>query len=251
DIVGRWTGNGTWSRTNAFSFSGDYSLTDSEGGDYTNDTARWITSSYGADLTGRQGCRINYAIKGKVLDGDLFASGSIDDLGTDRFERAESLDTHGQWETWSDGISVIDGDPNAHALFEVWSDTAGTADGVYIDDVRFVCRSSDYDAETYYFNEGTSMATPHVSGIAALVRSAVPNATAVQVAQAVREGAVALPSLSGKTVTGGRADAPRAIAAARRLVQAPPPAPPPPAPPAPPTGPGNPDAGDRTPPTAR
>ena len=101
----------------------------------------------------------------------------------------------------------------------------GVADGVYIDDVRFVCRSSDYDAESYYFNEGTSMATPHVSGIAALVRSAVPNATAVQVAQAVREGAVALPSLSGKTVTGGRADAPATIAAARRLVQTPPPAP--------------------------
>ena len=154
DIVGRWIGNGTWSRTNAFALSGAYSLTDSEGGDYTNDTTRWITSSYGADLTGRQGCRINYAIRGKVLDGDLFASGSIDDWGTDRFERAESLDTHGQWETWSDGISVIDGDPDAHALFELWTDTAGVADGVYVDDVRFVCRSSDYDAETLLLQRG-------------------------------------------------------------------------------------------------
>ena len=246
DIAGRWFGNGTWSRTNVFAFSGAYSLTDSEGGDYTNDTTRWIASSYGADLTGRQGCRINYALRGKVLDGDLFASGSIDQSGTDRVSRAESLDTHGQWETFSDGISVIDGDPNAHALFEVWSDPAGTADGVYVDDVRFVCRSSDYDAETYYFNYGTSMATPHVSGIGALVRAAVPEASAAQVAEAVREGAVPLPSLAGKTVTGGRADAPATIAAARRLVGTPPPPPPPP-----PTGPGNPNAGDRTPPRAQ
>ena len=60
------------------------------------------------------------------------------------------------------------------------------------------------------------MATPHVSGVAALVRSAVPGATAAEVAQAVR-GRRAAPSLAGKTVTGGRADAPGAIAAARRL----------------------------------
>jgi hypothetical protein len=114
------------------------------GGDYTNDTTRWITSSYGADLTGRQVCRINYAIKGKVLDGDLFASGSIDDWGTDRLSsHVASVDTHGQWEAWSDGISVVDGNAEVHALFEIWSDTGGTADGVYIDDVRFVCRAAN------------------------------------------------------------------------------------------------------------
>jgi hypothetical protein len=71
------------------------------------------------------------------------------------------------------------------------------------------------------------MATPHVSGIAALARAAVPAASAAQVAQAIREGAVSLPSLAGKTVTGGRADAPATIAAARRLAAQPPPLRPP------------------------
>ena len=124
--------------------------------------------------------------------------------------------------------------------------SSGTADGVYVDNLRFICRASDYDADSYFFNEGTSMATPHVSGVAALVRAAVPDATAAQVAQAIREGAVPLPSLAGKTVTGGRADAPGAIAAARRLAQRPPASPPPgdPGGPAPPQG-------DRIAPVAR
>ena len=256
DIVGRWFGNGTWSRTNTSALSGSWSLTDSEGGEYTNDTTRWIASSYGADLTGRKGCRINYSIKGRVLDGDVFASGSIDDWGTDRWSYVDSIDTHGQWEARSDGISVVDGDPEVHALFEIWTDTSGTADGVYIDDVRFVCRAANYTAGSYWFDEGTSMATPHVSGIAALARAAAPAASATQVARAIREGAVSLPSLAGKTVTGGRADAPATIAAARRLAAQPapgPPAPPaPPALPAPPTGPGSPGpSGDHTPPRAR
>ncbi len=255
DIVGRWFGNGTWARTNAFAASGAFSLTDSDGGDYTNDTTRWIASTNGVDLTGRQGCRINYAIRGRVLDGDLFASGTIDDWGTDRVARAESVDTHGQWETWSDGISVVDGNPEVHALFELWTDTSGTVDGVYVDDLRFVCRASNYSADSYWLNEGTSMATPHVSGVAALVRAAVPAASAAQVVTAIREGAAPLSSLAGKTVTGGRADAPAAIAAARRLTQAAPapaPAPSDPGSPGTPGTPGTPgDSGDHAPPRVR
>lgn len=65
-----------------------------------------------------------------------------------------------------------------------------------------------------------------------------------QVAQAIREGAVHLDSLAGKTVTGGRADAPGPIEAARRPARpVPPQSPPPPDPPA--------EPGDRTAPAPR
>ena len=56
----------------------------------------------------------------------------------------------------------------------------------------------------YSSYNGTSMATPHVTGGAALYASTNPGATAAQIKDAILRSAVATPSLSGKTVTGGR-----------------------------------------------
>ncbi|MBY0422721.1 MAG: S8 family serine peptidase, partial [Parvularculaceae bacterium] len=56
----------------------------------------------------------------------------------------------------------------------------------------------------YASYSGTSMATPHVSGAAALYKALNPNATAAQVKAAILNSAVPTPSLQGKTVTGGR-----------------------------------------------
>lgn len=52
--------------------------------------------------------------------------------------------------------------------------------------------------------DGTSMATPHVTGAAALYASTHPGATAAQIKAAILNSAVATASLSGKCVTGGR-----------------------------------------------
>jgi subtilisin family serine protease len=241
-IATRWYGAGGWAGTTAFANNGSWSLTDSPAGNYANDTTPWAAMTNGVDLTGQRGCRINYAIRGKVLPGDYFVTGMLDHDGTGHVTLAESVDTHGEFETFSDGISAVDGDPDVHGVFQLNTDASGTADGVYVDDLRFICRASDYDADSYFFNYGTSMATPHVSGVAALVRAAVPGASAAQVAQAIREGAVKLDSLAGKTVTGGRADAPGAVEAARRLAHSAPP----PDSQDPPAG-----SGDRTAPAAR
>jgi subtilisin family serine protease len=57
---------------------------------------------------------------------------------------------------------------------------------------------------TYSSYSGTSMATPHVTGGAALYASTHPGATAASIKDALLKSAVPTPSLSGKTVTGAR-----------------------------------------------
>jgi len=56
----------------------------------------------------------------------------------------------------------------------------------------------------YASYSGTSMATPHVTGAAALYASTHPGATAAQIKAAILGSTVTTSSLSGKCVTGGR-----------------------------------------------
>ena len=56
----------------------------------------------------------------------------------------------------------------------------------------------------YSAYSGTSMATPHVTGAAALYAATNPGATAAAIKGAILSSAVPTSSLSGKTVTGGR-----------------------------------------------
>lgn len=54
---------------------------------------------------------------------------------------------------------------------------------------------------------GTSMATPHVAGVAALAWSVDPDATVAEIRAAILQGADSLPSLAGMVATGGRLNA--------------------------------------------
>jgi subtilisin family serine protease len=60
---------------------------------------------------------------------------------------------------------------------------------------------------TYSSYNGTSMATPHVTGAAALYAALHPGASAATIKSAILTSAVPTDSLTGKTVTGGRLDA--------------------------------------------
>jgi len=51
------------------------------------------------------------------------------------------------------------------------------------------------------------MATPHVTGAAALYASRNPGATAAQIKAAILDNTISTASLSGKTLTGGRLNA--------------------------------------------
>lgn len=59
-------------------------------------------------------------------------------------------------------------------------------------------------SSTYGSYDGTSMATPHVTGACALYAAKNPGATAAQIKAAILSSTIPTPSLNGKCVTGGR-----------------------------------------------
>lgn len=61
----------------------------------------------------------------------------------------------------------------------------------------------------YASYHGTSMATPHVTGAAALYAATHPGATAAQIKSAILSNAVPTASMTGRCVTGGRLDVSR------------------------------------------
>ncbi|MGB9604195.1 MAG: S8 family serine peptidase, partial [Limisphaerales bacterium] len=73
----------------------------------------------------------------------------------------------------------------------------------------FSCwNGSDYDYKTA---NGTSMAAPYVTGVAALVASVFPDINVRQLRSQILQSAVQSPAFSGKLLTGGRIDASRAL----------------------------------------
>jgi thermitase len=63
----------------------------------------------------------------------------------------------------------------------------------------------------YKYLNGTSMATPYVSGVAALVKSQYPSMTGAQIKSKILDNCDILSSLSGKVATGGRLNAAKAL----------------------------------------
>lgn len=74
---------------------------------------------------------------------------------------------------------------------------------------------SSWSQETNSYNtiSGTSMAAPHVTGVAVLIAAAFPNATYGELRDRLMLSVDPVPALVGRTVTGGRVNAYRALTA--------------------------------------
>ncbi|MEQ8970434.1 MAG: S8 family serine peptidase [Coleofasciculus sp. C1-SOL-03] len=87
----------------------------------------------------------------------------------------------------------------------------------------------------YGTKNGTSMAAPHVSGVASLILAQNPNLTALEVKEQILQSVDPIQDLQGKTVTGGRLNAHKALTNGTTPPVTPPvtpPSPPPVTPPA-------------------
>jgi uncharacterized delta-60 repeat protein len=236
------TGSGadsTWERTNEVTpASGSESITDSEGGSYAFNSNAIVQLLSSLDLSEPAGgagvasaggilgqaktrteCRMDYALKA-VIESD------IDSL---RVEAANSAT--GPWtllDSW-DGViggplpggfglatsdlGPFEGDAVVFLRFRLVSNGTNNFDGAYVDDVRVMCPSSDYSGTEYEFLSGTSMATPHVAGAAALLKAKEPDASPGQIKEAILSTVDVVPAFVDKTVTGGRLNVNAALAA--------------------------------------
>ena len=211
-------------------------------GNYLADTSSRLETTSGLDLSGQRGCRLDFLVGTDIKDSADFARIGLVSGGDD-FSANFNGDTSGQFDFVDvslEGSAVADG-TNVKPTLRFSSNGTAQDDGAYVDDFHVTCRGQDYtdtsiggpdaaDGGTYTAIAGTSMASPHVAGVAALVRAVDPGAPPSQVAEAIRLGAKPVAGLAGITVSGGVADAVGAMDAALAIPNSAPSPPPPPAP---------------------
>ena len=222
DIGATWvTGgiNNTWGRTNGVANTGSYSLSDSPGATYLDNTESFAETATGFSLGGRFGCRLSYEARVTTEPhGDkLVIEASRDDVNWVTLSEL-SGSTGGAFVELSDDLSDFDGAPTVYLRFRLSSNGSLTADGAQLDDVEVRCLSSSYSGNEFAFEDGTSMAAPHVSGTAALILARYPSLGVSGVRSALLRGVDRKPAFVGKTASGGRLNLKKSLEQARRFV---------------------------------
>jgi subtilisin family serine protease len=209
----------TWARVSTVAHSGLFSLSDSPDATYLNGTDSFARTKQPFNLSGRLGCRVEYAIRlATELDADKLSLEASRDASNWTVISEMSGSTAGEFYELSDDLSSFDGDPSVYLRFHLTTNESLTADGGQLDDISVRCLSGTYAGDELGYREGTSMAAPHVSGVAALLLAKYPTLGTAGVREALLRGVDAKPAFAGKLATGGRLNARRALNAAARLV---------------------------------
>lgn len=198
----------TWAITTSFAYSGLKSLDDgSDLGDYLANTDSWVTSPT-FNLSGQTGCTLSlytsYELENSFDYAYLMIStgGSYSDLpGT------PLTGNQLNWTKKTYDLKSYEGNSSVSLRFALSSDSTYQYDGVGFDDILVTCSSTTFSGTEYDFKDGTSMAAPHVAGLAALLLAQNPSLTVSQVKALILDNGDSLPALSGKTTTGKRINA--------------------------------------------
>jgi thermitase len=227
---------------------GGFSLSNSLLGGYANNTDNWARLATGLDLTGRRDCAasawVDASLPGfdpaqPVESQDRIVAETSPDGATWDHRPSPLIGSTSGFERWIVDLSELEGRSTGGLRFHLLTNASGTGNGIALDDLEIFCvppvESYTGADDEFAFDFGTSMAAPHVAGTAVLMLSLDPGLNAAELKRRLLGSVDAEPALSGKTVTGGRLNAARALD-------------PPPAPPAPPAAEGPPAA--ETPPPA-
>ncbi|TLM77112.1 MAG: hypothetical protein FDZ70_05885 [Actinobacteria bacterium] len=176
---------------------------------YANNESSYIIQTTPVDLAGLDYARLTFdAWRHTQSGGDyLRAYVSRDPVITDdELVFARSGGGAVWYYDYSIDLTPYVGGP-VYLAFEMRSNASTVYSGVMVDDVYVLGGASE---PAYTTMSGTSMATPHVAGVAALLLAEKPSLTTAELRSLVLAGAEPLPQLAGLCVTGGRLDAMRA-----------------------------------------
>jgi len=210
--TGRWNTGGT---NNSWGLQGA-ALADSPNVNYLNGTNSFVRMTTGENLAGMRGCKIDYSLNlATELNFDfLLFDTSINGTTFTQLPGAGwSGSTGGQFFDFSTPLGNLDNQAQAHVGFRLFSDASNVGAGAVLDNIHLLCIEPGYDGDDYGFLQGTSMASPHVAGAAALLLAADPSLTPTQLRGALLNNVDSKAGLSGLMVTGGRLNLDKALQA--------------------------------------
>jgi subtilisin family serine protease len=203
----RWTTGGS---PNTWGLQGG-ALADRPNANYQNNTNSHVRMTTGENLTGMRGCKLDYSLNLATQAGDaLLIESSIN--GTNFIVRdGWSGSSSGQPLDFSTLLGSLDNKAQGSIRFRLSSNGSGVDSGAILDNIHLLCIEPGSDGDEYGFLNGTSMASPHVAGAAALLLAADPSLTAAQLRNALLSNVDKKGGLSGKVVTGGRLNLDKAL----------------------------------------
>lgn len=208
-----WIAQTPWGLSSTY-FSAPSSVADSPAGNYQNNSYTTLTLSGPLDLTGYFVTIMEYQLRADVEWGyDLFCIEASTDGITWDFVNCYFGSTDGAFVFIDEDLKAYDNQGSVLLRFSLITDYSVTDDGVYIDDVRITAMGSTYNGSEYAYFSGTSMAAPHVSGVAGLIKAFNPGLTNIEIKNIILNNIDPISSLSGKVLTGGRINAFNALSA--------------------------------------
>ena len=223
DLAPRWTptveaGTGAWGLATPGGSSGQ-SVSDSPSGNYAPNTQTYLDLATPLNLTGASGCVLNFIAKTALGSGDRFLVYRSLTGGASWNALTSSIVTGSTGVYRSFNVNLVaDNQSNVAISFGLESNGSSQGDGVSVDDVSLTCSSSPTGEASYRFLDGTSMATPHVTGAAALLLGRKPSLTVAQLRAALLNTGDPVAGLAATTVTGRRLNVNNAIRSADLIV---------------------------------
>ena len=205
--LNNWTADSPWGLSN-ISASAPTSASDSPDGNYASNANVSLEIDNSFRLVSLRGTVMDYYLRLETESNNDFL---CIDTSRNSARWSNIVCWHGSTDGWfysmSEDLTQYDGARKLYVRFRLDSNSSNNYDGAYIDDVAITTYSAIYDGTEYANYNGTSMAAPHVSGVAGLIKASDPFLTSLEIKDIILNNTDIKSSLSGKVLSGGRLNA--------------------------------------------